>query len=211
MRDRLARAGEFHRPVVRAYVERRDSLNLGVLERAGPRPDCAGKSAGGNDGTALVTDSEGTAVELATTGALYADVESKDLASRDRRRDVPGIDMSVVCFDPAAGIGTGSGMGDAVAFGGHQHSAVSVFAEFDRRGDGDLRTEIVTLEGCERRSADFVAGCVQEQDRITRKIVLFGTFRYGLEGQRSAGIGFLGRNRQAQGDREKNGFLTIHG
>src|SRR5215469_3160145 len=67
MRDRFARAGEFHRPVVRAYVERRDSLNLGVLERAGPRPDCAGKSAGGNDGTALVTDSEGTAVELATT------------------------------------------------------------------------------------------------------------------------------------------------
>ena len=52
---------------------------------------------------------------------------------------------------------------------------------------------------------------VEEQDRITRKIVLFGTFRHGFEGQRSAGIGFLGRNRQAQGDREKNGFLTIHG
>src|SRR5215475_8598557 len=71
--------------------------------------------------------------------------------------------------------------------------------------------EIVSLEGCERRSADFVAGRVEEQDRITRKIVLFGTFRHGFEGQRSAGIGFLGRNRQAQGDREKNGFLTIHG
>src|SRR4030081_3032568 len=113
-----SRTGEFHRPVVRAYVERRDSLNLGVLERAGPRPDCAGKSAGGNDGIALVSDSEGSAVELATTGALYADVESKDLASRDRRRDVPGIDMNVVWFDPAAGIGTGSRMGDAVAFGG---------------------------------------------------------------------------------------------
>src|SRR6266853_2187211 len=135
MRDRLARAGEFHRPVVRAYVERRDSLNLGVLERAGPRPDCAGKSAGGNDGTALVTDSEGTAVELATTGALYADVESEGLASRDRRRDVPRIEMNVVCW----------------------------------------------------------------------------TFRYRREGQGSAGIGLLRRNRQAQGDIEKNSFLTRHG
>src|SRR5581483_1793799 len=64
---------------------------------------------------------------------------------------------------------------------------------------------------CERRSADFLAGRVEEQDRITRKIVLFGTFGHGFEGQRSAGIGFLGRNRQAQGDREKNGFPTIHG
>jgi hypothetical protein len=211
MRDPSTRAGEFHRPVVRADVERRDSLNLGVLERAGPRPDCAGKSAGGNDGTALVSDSEGSAVELATTGALYADVESKDLSSRDRRRDVPGIDMNVVWFDPAAGIGTGSPMGDAVAVGGHQHSAVSVFTGFDRGGDGDLCAEIVTLEGCERRFANFMAGRVEEQDRITRKIVLFGTFRHGFEGQRSAGIGFLGRNRQAQEDREKNGFLTIHG
>src|SRR5262249_24264809 len=60
------RAGEFPRPVVRADVERRDSLNLGALEPAGPRPDCAGKSAGGNDGTALVSDSEGSGVELAT-------------------------------------------------------------------------------------------------------------------------------------------------
>src|SRR5215475_4658146 len=181
MRDRLARAGEFHRPVVRAYVERRDSLNLGVLERAGPRPDCAGKSAGGNDGTALVTDSEGTAVELATTGALYADVESKDLASRDRRRDVPRIEMDVVGFDRAAGPSLGSCVGDAVAVGGHQHSAVSVFTRFDRGGDGNLCAEIVTLEGCERRSADFMAGRVEEQDRITRKVVLFGTFlRHGF-------------------------------
>src|SRR5580700_4379667 len=36
MRDRLARAGEFHRPVVRAHVERRDRLNLGVLEHFMP-------------------------------------------------------------------------------------------------------------------------------------------------------------------------------
>src|SRR5258708_33777350 len=125
MRDRLARAGESHRPVVRAYVERRDSLNLGVLERAGPRPDCAGKSAGGNDGTALVTDSEGTAVELATTGALYADVESKDLASRDRRRDVPGIDMNFVCLDLVAGTGTCSGMGDPVPAARHPRRALA--------------------------------------------------------------------------------------
>src|SRR5258708_9229498 len=109
------------------------------MERDGTRPECAGKSAGGKDGTAFVPDSEGTAVELATTGALYADVESKDLASRDRRRDVPGIDMNVVCFDPVAGTGTCSGMGDAVAVGGHQHSAVSVFPQFARGGVADLR------------------------------------------------------------------------
>src|SRR6516164_9805636 len=211
MRYRLARAGEFHRPVVRAYVERRDSLNLGVLERAGPRPDCAGKSAGGNDGTALVTDSEGTAVELATIGALHADMESEGLASRDRRREVPRIEMDVVGFDRAAGPSLGSCVGDAVGGGGHQHNAVSVFAELDRGGDGDLCAEIVSLESYERPTGDFVAGGVEEQDRITRKIVLLGTFRHGFEGQRSAGIGFLGRNRQAQGDREKNGFLTIHG
>ena len=112
---------------------------------------------------------------------------------------------------PAAGTGTCSGMGDAVAVGGHQHSAVSVFAEFDRGGDGDLRTEIVSLEGYERRSADFVARCVKEQNRITRKIVVFWTFRYRREGQGSAGIGLLRRNRQAQGDIEKNSFLTRHG
>src|SRR5258705_10129068 len=176
MRDPSARAGEFHRPVARAYVERRDSLNLGVLERAGPRPDRAGKSARGNDGTALVTDSEGTAVELATIGALHADMEFEGLASRDRRRDVPRIEMDVVCFDRAAGPSLGSGVGEAVAFGGHQHSAESVIAEFDRGGDGDLCTEIVSVERCERRSADFVAGRVKEQNRITRKIVLFGTF-----------------------------------
>src|ERR1700693_6130493 len=168
-------------------------------------------SAGGNDGTALVTDSEGTAVELATIGALHADMESEGLAGRDRRREVPRIEMAVVGFDCAAGPSLGSCVGDAVVGGGHQHNAVSVFAEFDRGGDGDLCAEIVFLEGCERRSADFVAGRVEEQDRITRKIVLFGTFRHGFEGQRSAGIGFLGRNRQAQGDREKNGILTIHG
>src|SRR5271156_5504446 len=128
MRDRLARAGEFHRPVVRAYVERRDRLNLGVLERAGPRPDGAGKSAGGNDGTALVTDREGAAVELATIGALHADMESEGLASRGRRREVPRIEMDVVGFDRAAGESLGSCVGDAVGGGGHQHSAVSVFA-----------------------------------------------------------------------------------
>src|SRR5258708_8931341 len=181
------------------------------MERDGTRPECAGKSAGGKDGTAFVPDSEGSAVELATTGALYADVESKDLASRDRRRDVPGIDMSVVCFDPAAGTGTCSGMGDAVAVGGHQHSAVSVFAEFDRGGDGDLPTDIVSLQDYERRSADFVARCVKEQNRITRKIVVFWTFRYRREGQGSAGIGLLRRNRQAQVDIEKKSFWPGNG
>src|SRR5258705_5858431 len=177
MRDRLARAGEFHRPVARAYVERRDSLNLGVLERAGPRPDCAGKSAGGNDGTALVTDSEGTAVELATIGALHADMEYEGLASRDRRREVPRIEMDVVGFDRAASPHLSSCVGDAVVVGGHQHNAVSVFAEFDRGGDGDFCAETVSPEGCERRPADFVAGRGQEQERVPRKIVLFGTFR----------------------------------
>src|SRR5262245_50050529 len=155
MRDRLARAGEFHRPVVRAYVERRYSLNLGVLERAGPRPDCAGKSAGGNDGTALVTDSEGTAVELATIGALHADMESEGLASRDRRREVPRIEMDVVGFDHAAGPSVGSCVGDAVAVGGHQHSAVSVLTRFDWGGDGVLCEVFVAVEGCERGFVDF--------------------------------------------------------
>src|ERR1700730_14895156 len=147
MRDRLARAGEFHRPVVRAYVERRDSLNLGVLERAGPRPDCAGKSAGGNDGTALATDSEGSAVELATIGALHTDMQCEGSSRADRRREVPRIEMDVVGFDRAAGPSLGSCVGDAVVVGGHQHNAVSVFAEFDRGGDGDLCAEIVSLEG----------------------------------------------------------------
>ena len=117
-------------------------------------------------------------------------MESEGLASRDRRREVPRIEMDVVGFHRAAGPGLGSCVGGAVVGGGHQHNAVSVFAEFDRGGDGDLCAEIVSLEGCERRSADFVAGRVEEQDRITRKIVLFGTFRHGFEGQRSAGIGF---------------------
>jgi hypothetical protein len=56
-----------------------------------------------------------------------------------------------------------------------------------------------------------VARCVKEQNRITRKIVVFWTFRYGRESQGSAGIGLLRRNRQAQGDIEKNSFLTRHG
>ena len=138
-------------------------------------------------------------------------MESEGLASRDRRREVPRIEMDVVGFDRAAGPSLGSCVGDAVVSAGistmlYPYSPSSIGAV----------TVISAPKSFPSRAASgalpiFMAGRVEEQNRITRKIVLFGTFRHGFEGQRSAGIGFLGRNRQAQGDREKNGFLTIHG
>ena len=80
--------------------------------------------------------------------------------------DVGSLDRSSVSS------ACGPAVGDAVVVGGHQHNAVSVIAEFDRGGDGDLCAEIVSLEGCERRSADFRGRSqAEEQDRTTRKIV----------------------------------------
>src|SRR5262249_56648915 len=91
-------------------------------------------------------------------------------SSRRRHTRLVSDWSSDVCssdLDPAAGTGTCSGMGDAVAVGGHQHSAVSVFAEFDRGSDGDLRTEIVSLEGYERRSAEIGRASCRERVLIS--------------------------------------------
>ena len=82
------------------------------------------------------------------------------------------------------------------------------------RARGFVRDSIEQLKRAtqqfESSTSNLTAGGVMERNLITRKIVFFGTFRHGLKGQRSAGIGFLRRNRQAEGDRKKNGFLAGH-
>ena len=99
MRDPFARAREFQRPVMQADVLRCDSADLGVLERAGPRPDCAGKSAGSNDGSEE-SDKPRVRVIVDDDGPGLSPAEREQVALRGQRLDESkpgsGLGLSIV-------------------------------------------------------------------------------------------------------------------
>src|ERR1051326_6147742 len=102
-------------------------------------------------------------------------MEAEGIAGRDRRGDVPGIEIGVVGLGTAAGLGPGSRMGDAIALGSRQYGAVSVFAEFGRGGHDNLGAEAVFFEDGERRAAGLTGRRGTGRNLVTRKKEWEGT------------------------------------